>query len=432
MPSGSRVRGDPRLIQVATPVAVLVTAFVGVRFSLRYFRRTGFWFDDWFILASLILVWGMYTVSVLSVEIGGVGTPFEVNRDADPSMAWLGNFLKLLFAGQIIYASTILTAKLSILALYWRLFPTAFMKRGCVVLAALTGMWATAGVLVDVFQCTPMSKAFDPSIETEGDCISQTGYCLGMIIPNILIDIMILSLPTFEVAKLHLPRSQRIALGSVFLLGAGVCAASGVRMYYHLELVRAGATGDLDLAMSIFYPQLWMTLEPDMAIICACLPVMRPLVTMLLASQLYRSFASYLGSAGTGGGSSSARNSKRRAASNTIGGSSMAPSSMARREGMVRSDNRASTFRASGYELSSFDSLEYLQDEDVEAGRDRWDGRGWRPSQGGYGIGCQTQVSRSRSVGPDEIPLGAISVKTVVDCRETTCGPDARSGTREA
>ncbi|POS73666.1 hypothetical protein DHEL01_v207940 [Diaporthe helianthi] len=475
MSSESRVRGDPWLIQVLTPVTVLVTAVVGVRFSLRYFRHTGFWLDDWFILALLILVWGMYTVSVLSVEIGVTGTPFKVNQEADQSMVWLGNLLKLLYAGQIIYASTILTAKLSILALYWRLFPTAFMKRGCVVLAALTAMWAIAGVLVDIFQCTPVSKTFDTSMKVDGDCISQTGYCLGMIIPNILIDIMILSLPTFEVAKLHLPRSQRIALGSVFLLGTGVCAASGVRMYYHLELVRAGINGDLDftgafylktspapnptpppffllerarglpkttqenpvlttsapsaaLPVSMFQPQLWMTLEPDMAIICACLPVMRPLVTMVLASPLYRSLASYISTGVTGLSSSAKNNSKRGAASNTIGGGS---SMAAHREAGVRSDNQASTFRASGYALSSFDSLEYLRDEDVEAGwLARESTRGWRPSRvGDCGIGwCQTQVSRSRSVEPDEIPLGAISVKTVVDCRETTCtGPDTRS-----
>ena len=140
-----------------------------------------------------------------------------------------------------------MTAKLSILALYWRLFPTAFMKRGCVVLAALTVMWWAAGVLVDIFQCTPVGKAFDMSIPSDqGSCISQVGYCLGMIIPNILIDVMILCLPTFEVSKLHLPRGQRAALASVFLLGAGVTSAGGVRMYYHLELVESETSGNFD------------------------------------------------------------------------------------------------------------------------------------------------------------------------------------------
>lgn len=101
----------------------------------------------------------------------------------------------------MVYATSIMTAKLSILALYWRLFPTLFMKRGCIVLAVMTAMWWIAGVLVDIFQCTPVSRALGPSIPTEG-CISQDAYCFGMIIPNILIDMAILCLPTFEVSKL--------------------------------------------------------------------------------------------------------------------------------------------------------------------------------------------------------------------------------------
>ncbi|KAJ0116687.1 hypothetical protein J7T55_009837 [Diaporthe amygdali] len=433
MSSGSHVRGDPWLIQVLTPVAVLVTAVVGVRFSLRISRRTGFWLDDWFILASLVFVWGMYAISVLGVEIGGNGTPFRVNMATDPSMAWMGHLLKLLFASQMVYASAIMTAKLSILALYWRLFPTAFMKRGCVILAVLTVMWWGAYVLVDIFQCKPVGMAFDSSLHSGDYCISQTGYCLGMIIPNILMDVMILCLPTFEVSKLQLPRGQRCALASVFLLGAGVTSAGGVRMYYHLQLVESGYR-DFDFTMKsavndtpergkmvvdLYNPQLWMTLEPDMAVICACLPVMRPLVTMLLASPLYRYITSYLSF-----GSSTSRSGKH-PSSNTISGSSVARSSAAQR-GATNDNSRLSNDHHSGYELSPFDSLEYLRDEDVEAGRLVRNDRDW-PSQGDNSIGCQTQVSRSDSIGPDEIPLGAISVKTVVDFRETTDGPTMRN-----
>lgn len=180
--------------------------------------------------------------------------------------------------------------------------------------------------------------------------------------------------------------------------------------------------------MDLFNPQLWMTLEPDMAIICACLPVMRPLVTMLLASPLYRSIASYLTTGSSTSTSRSAKNGKH-TASNRIGGSSAAPSSAARRGAgdNNKNNNQASNHNehSSEYALSLFDSLEYLRDEDVEAGRLVRD-RGVWSSQGDSSIGCQTQVSRSQSIGPDEIPLGAISVKTVVDCRETTSGPSLR------
>lgn len=110
-----------------------------------------------------------------------------------------------------------MTAKLSILALYLRLFPTTFMRRSCITLAALTVMWWIAGVLVDIFQCTPVSKAFGPSIPSEG-CIDQDAYCMGMIIPNISIDVIILCLPTIEVSKLvrsfraHVSTSLRMSI----------------------------------------------------------------------------------------------------------------------------------------------------------------------------------------------------------------------------
>lgn len=82
------------MIEVLTPVAVLVTAVVGVRVSLRLSRHAGLWLDDWLILASLVLAWGMYAISVLMVQTGGLGTPFKENVAIDPSINWLENTLK--------------------------------------------------------------------------------------------------------------------------------------------------------------------------------------------------------------------------------------------------------------------------------------------------------------------------------------------------
>lgn len=178
--------------------------------------------------------------------------------------------------------------------------------------------------------------------------------------------------------------------------------------------------------VGLFKPQLWLTLEPDMAIICACLPVMRPLITMILASPFYRSIASHLtvgrssiSSKGTGAGSGSGSGEhSKQAALNTIGGSARPG-----RTGPgchVREKSRGSG--GTKFTLSSFESLEYLGDEDVEAGRLVPDGRGWS-WHGNPDIGHQAQASRSQSVVMDEVPIGAISVKTVVDCRETMGDP---------
>ncbi|KAK7722338.1 hypothetical protein SLS64_000875 [Diaporthe eres] len=321
MLSDTPVRGDEWMIQALTPVSVLVTAVVGVRVSLRISRHAGLWLDDWLILTSLVFTWGMYAISVLMVKYGGLGTPFKDNTATDPSKVWLKNILK----------------------------------------------------------CSPVSKAFSPAMSPNG-CINQNAYCMGMIIPNILMDMVILCLPTFEVSKLHLPRSQRFALAGVFLLGAAVTSASGIRMHYHLKLVESGE-GNFDFTLGLFKPQLWLTLEPDMAVICACLPVMRPLITMILASPLYRSIASHLtvgrtsiSSKGTGAGTSASSSSSsshramhsKQAALNTIGGSSV-PSSKGVQGHHVREKSRGSG--TTKYTMSSFESLEYLRDEDVEVGR---------------------------------------------------------------
>lgn len=51
----------------------------------------------------------------------------------------------------------------------------------------------------------------------------------------------------------HLPRSQRFALAGVFLLGAAVTSASGIRMHYHLKLVESGE-GNFDFTRELFLP----------------------------------------------------------------------------------------------------------------------------------------------------------------------------------
>lgn len=180
--------------------------------------------------------------------------------------------------------------------------------------------------------------------------------------------------------------------------------------------------------VGLFQPQLWLTLEPDMAIICACLPVLRPLITMVLASPVYRSIASHLTvgrssisseGAGTGSGSGSNRHRKH-AALNTIGGST-APGGRAGRGQSHHAREKSQGSDITKNTLSSFESLEYLGVEDVEAGRlvPETNGRVWS-WHGDPSIGHQAQVSRSQSVALDEVPMDAISVKTVVDCTETT------------
>lgn len=60
----------------------------------------------------------------------------------------------------------------------------------------------------------------------------------------------------------HLPSSQRFALAGVFLLGAAVTSASGIRMHYHLKLVESGE-GNFDFTRELLLPMETL-LDKDM------------------------------------------------------------------------------------------------------------------------------------------------------------------------
>lgn len=117
------------------------------------------------------------------------------------------------------------------------------MRLSCYVVAGILTAWWLAVLLVTIFQCHPMEKAYSPYMTT-GYCIDSIRFYKAMIIPNIITDIIIFCLPLYEVRKLHLPRGQRVGLASVFLLGAFAIVASAIRLWYNNELAADG-TADL-------------------------------------------------------------------------------------------------------------------------------------------------------------------------------------------
>ncbi|KAI0182192.1 hypothetical protein EV127DRAFT_488356 [Xylaria flabelliformis] len=270
----------PDIIRILTPLAVVVTFFVGLRITVRIRLGVGLDADDYLVLLSLVLCWGLYVLAVTFVQFGGLGRPLAVNLAMDPQRILIAQ--KILFSSEFLYPSALVTTKLSILSMYHRIFPTRFMKNGKLIVGLVTIAWWIAYVLVDIVQCQPIAKILDKSIP--GYCIPLYDFFLGSSIPNIITDVVILCLPLHEISKLHLPRGSRAALAGIFLLGAGVTAVSGVRLWYHVGLAEKGANADLTL--DFYNPVLWTIIEPDLAIICACLPVLGPLLRSFINSFL--------------------------------------------------------------------------------------------------------------------------------------------------
>lgn len=101
--------------------------------------------------------------------------------------------------------------------MYWRIFPTPFVKRGCCVLGGLTLAWIIAVALVAFLQCRPMQKIWLP--DTPGHCIDNNKFFIGNAVPNIFTDCAIMALPAYEISRLRMGSSQKLGLAGIFLLG---------------------------------------------------------------------------------------------------------------------------------------------------------------------------------------------------------------------
>ncbi|KAL8854181.1 MAG: hypothetical protein Q9198_010935, partial [Flavoplaca austrocitrina] len=195
----------------------------------------------------------------------------------------------IMYAYQIFWAITMAFIKISILLFYRRLFPsTATTKtwRMCdLALIIFTVAVCLVSVFGSSFACTPVAHIWDP-ISTNGHCINLIGFARFTSITGLVTDILILTLPIPIVWNLQMEQSKKIAVTGVFLLGSFVCVASAIRFYYLEQIDRWDPTwGNVNSL-------IWTNIEPSVGIICACLPIMAPILRNKVAAVVFSVFRS--------------------------------------------------------------------------------------------------------------------------------------------
>jgi uncharacterized membrane protein len=116
---------------------------------------------------------------------------------------------------QTSYPFTIAFARLSILALYHRLFSKvsrtfAYIVWACV---AYNVLWLTGVVLVVYLECHPVSTLWT------GQCIPPFRTTLSTSVTNIIGDAMVLILPQPMLWKLKLSVGRKLGISTIMMLG---------------------------------------------------------------------------------------------------------------------------------------------------------------------------------------------------------------------
>lgn len=153
----------------------------------------------------------------MDVVYGGLGRHVASVVNEDPKK--MVTFLKLLYILDWFYVPSNAMSRISVVALYLRIF-TSKLYRGicwCVIAFLLGNMLAT--ILAAQLECFPLAYTWDKSIPN-GRCFNQILWYELTNIPNVVGDVMILVLPIPTVWNLKASTGKKAGIAMVFLMGS--------------------------------------------------------------------------------------------------------------------------------------------------------------------------------------------------------------------
>ncbi|KAI1654046.1 hypothetical protein F4813DRAFT_372885 [Daldinia decipiens] len=264
---------ESNVVDIEIPCFVffaLTPLFLSIRILSRLKTGSGIGWDD----GTIIVSWAFaQTVSGLLIAAckHGFGQHIYNIPIQDQTLA-----LKLYYVAQAFYKLTLNLTKASILLLYLRIFLQRWFRISCYVLLGIILSYMLATAASSIWQCTPISRAWDKSVP--GTCISITSNWYANAGFSIATDIIILVLPMQPILRSNLPPKQKWALMIVFALGIFVTITSILRMQT-IDFSSTSSDPTYDVASST-----WTVIEENVAIICACLPMCKGPLNWLFPS----------------------------------------------------------------------------------------------------------------------------------------------------
>lgn len=255
-------RNKSKIISIISTVVALF--IIIMRLMARYRTSFGYGLDDLLIIISLVFMLANLACNLL-LTYNGVGLhPPAITPQQTITIG------KLTIASLTFYSTNLNFVKLSVLVMYFRFFPVRKIRLGGIAIGSISCLWNVTFIMFSLLKCTPFKRVYVPW--AEGSCLDERVLFLSLFIPNIITDIVILSLPLQNVWKLHTTIWQKISLTFIFLLGSFVVLASTYRYIVFVKL------RSYDVYYDLAYGLAWNMIEIGSAILSACLPTLGPIL----------------------------------------------------------------------------------------------------------------------------------------------------------
>ena len=261
----------------ASIVSIMIIAIVTVALRLvgRYLSSLRFGLDDISITLGLIVTLGVDTCELVAVRLG-YGKHLIALAGSH-----VHNLLKLQWSTQVVFHPAVTLTKLSLLFFYNRIFPFPNFRICTYIAGMLQVLFCIVATCLMTFTCSPVHKYWDDPFHDEG-CLNIEALTIGITAADVAMDVVVLILPVPWLAKSQLDRNRKIGLISLCLLGSFVCLTAAIRLPLISQISCA------DAPYSGVDAGIWLVVEANVGILCACLPIMRPLLKKIFPSPTNR------------------------------------------------------------------------------------------------------------------------------------------------
>ncbi|KAF2399187.1 hypothetical protein EJ06DRAFT_75270 [Trichodelitschia bisporula] len=269
----------PTLVILNAVFLAIACLFVFLRIYTRLTITKWFGLDDILILAAFVFTFAMVVV----VNIGALHWGW--NRHIwDIPIAWTEGSLKLAYVSKILFMLAGNCTVLSLFTFYYRLIGESSMKWFRWVLHLALAFNITTFfvfLFLQIFICIPVHAAWTFPPPADAKCMNEGPVTMAGGAVKTTVDFMVTTLPIPLVLRMKMAPSQRYAVAGLLALGYAVTAAGAIRTYYAWKVFYS--TYDATWWQTPAF--LACTIENDVAIICACVPALRPLLAPIFKGR---------------------------------------------------------------------------------------------------------------------------------------------------
>ncbi|KAK1976071.1 hypothetical protein LZ30DRAFT_735673 [Colletotrichum cereale] len=259
----------PLLIGMTAGLLGLTLVFVVLRIYVRVVLLKEWGLDDALVCVSYILT--MLTGMIFSIcTTAGLGShiwtiPVEVQQSGR----------RMTIAATLAYHLTFIVVKMAILTQYRRVFAVPRFCLSCDLMLGFIGIFGIAVVVSSVAISAPTWRGDTFQFER----YNEEAWWLATATVHLATDLIIFFMPIPMLSRLKLERVQKFALIATFGVGFITTGISIVRISTITHVFTADVTWDVIPAL------VWSQAELCCAIVCACIPTLRPLLRTCRATR---------------------------------------------------------------------------------------------------------------------------------------------------